>query len=415
MPRSQVRVALIGYICALMFALSAFFDVANTQLGVAILTVLMIAAFYDASQGSLGPIILFSGVTLFVLPLSSLIYVAPGSALTCWFALYIIVGLVLVGTDDVSDDGGRPGRSRGNLMLVVLFLILGIAMWRSEGIGQIAFYVGWAMALLHLERLHASTESKVTRLAGVGIFWMILILYMVFLWDGFGRIIFISLFLAPLFLTLRYGTFKLNMLLFTGAAATLPFIGRVIRFGWSDGLAGLSEDSGASHLTETTYLWLSHDQVLNPGDIQEQWALMFFGWVPRDWWPSKPIGIGSSFVDMYLGRSGASLEHSTATGYFGEHLFYLPTFWWASVALLTLVVIALRWLIRRVSLPYRVPVMAFDVWLITLFWGGMASFGSRVWLSTVPMIVYVLILKVLDRRSGSIGAPPVRPAAAKAF
>lgn len=402
----QQFVVIVG--CTTMFVLSAFLDIGNEYIGLAVLSGLLILAFPDVSRSSLAAVLLFSGITLFSIPILALHYVDPGSVQTAWFAAFILVGMALARFEPLLEEAPRLGASRGDLILIPVYLVAGLAFWRGEGAGQISFYAGWGLALLHLERLHASTGSKLVRAAGVGVFWLTIGLFMALLWSGAGRIIFLSFFLAPLFLTVRYGTFRLSTLAFIAAAVGLSFIGRVLRFGWNDGIAGIADDSGASHLTLTSYLWSASDTVISPGSVFEQWFLLFFNWLPRDLWPGKPVGIGSTFVDMYLGRQGQSLEHSTATGYFGEHLFYLPHFWWVSVILLTAVIILARRLIARFSTPYRAPVMAFDVWLITLFWGGMASFGARVWLALGPMLIYLTILKIVAARRR--GGRPIAPA-----
>jgi hypothetical protein len=115
---------------------------------------------------------------------------------------------------------------------------------------------------------------------------------------------------------------------------------------------------------------------------------------------------------MYLGRAGSSLDHSTATGLFGEHLFYLPYGWFLSVALLIAIIIGMRRVIGKWSGAYTAPIMAFDVWLITLFWGGMASFGARMWLAMFPMLGYILVLRRIDARRGPTdgASQPVAPA-----
>ena len=386
-----------------MFVLSALLDVGNDYVGWTVLTLTLLLGFHDAGRSSLGTVILFTGVTLFAIPYLSLIYV-DAQVQVAWFAGFIIVAKAMFLFGDSNRAAAMPAPSSLNLPIIAVALGAGLLFWSDQGILQISFYAGWAIAMVHLDRLHASTTSAVWRLAGVGLFVLSIGGYMLFFWGGYGRIIFISFMLAPLLLTVRYGTVRFNVFLFVGVIALLPFVGRVLRFGWSDGLAGLSEDSGASPITLTSALWVNSSSVINPGSILEQWTLLFLGWVPREIWAGKPLGINSSFVDLFLGRQGVSMEHSTAIGYFGEHLFYLPTFWWVSAALLTAVIIVLRRLLARYCAPFISPVIVLDVWLITLFWGGMASFAARAWFALLPMLAYVVVLKRLTTASNRAAA-----------
>jgi hypothetical protein len=386
-----------------MFVLSALLDVGNDYVGWTVLTLTLLLGFHDAGRSSLGTVILFTGVTLFAIPYLSLIYV-DAQVQVAWFAGFIIVAKAMFLFGDSNRAAAMPAPSSLNLPIIAVALVAGLLFWSDQGLLQISFYAGWAIAMVHLDRLHASTISAVWRLAGVGLFVLSIGGYMLFFWGGYGRIIFISFMLAPLLLTVRYGTVRFNVFLFVGVIALLPFVGRVLRFGWSDGLAGLSEDSGASPITLTSTLWINSSSVINPGSILEQWTLLFLGWVPREIWAGKPLGINSSFVDLFLGRQGVSMEHSTAIGYFGEHLFYLPTFWWVSAALLTAVIIVLRRLLARYCAPFISPVIVLDVWLITLFWGGMASFAARAWFALLPMLAYVVVLKRLTTASNRAAA-----------
>ena len=107
-----------------------------------------------------------------------------------------------------------------------------------------------------------------------------------------------------------------------------------------------------------------------------------------------------------LGREGVDAEHNVAIGFFGEHLFYLPHAWILSAGLLVVTVVILRRGLWALCSPYRSVLIVFDVWLMTLFWGGMAAFAARVWFALLPLVTYVLVLKWLER-SKSQGA--VRP------
>lgn len=398
---------LVAVVCAAAFVFSAGFNVLNDYLGVAILTVAALVGFPGAGRSSLASTVVFSSVALFTLPYIGLYYVGY-DVMTAWFALYILCGMALVAWGETPLPDTRPGYGWLDLPLVIVFLIGGLLLWSNDGLRQVTFYAGWAMALVHLERMHVQTASKLYRGAGLLVFGLVIGYFVTFLWAGGGRIVQLSFALAVILLTVHYRTFRLSGLVLASVAVALSFIGRLIRFGWSDGVAGLADDSGASPITLTTYLWTTKDAIFATGSIAGQWVLLFLNWFPRELWPGKPVGIGSTFVDMVFGRTGFSAEHNLAIGMFGEHLFYLPNFWWVSVLLLIAVIIGIRRLIARACSPYRAPVIVLDVWLITLFWGGMAAFASRAWYALVPLLPYMVLIKWLDRNRRQVRQPELR-------
>jgi hypothetical protein len=407
-----VRRAAALLLCTVVFFLSAYAGLLNDYLGVAIVTGALVLGFPAAGRSSLASVIVVTGFAIFAMPFIGLVYV--GELLyTAWFALFVIFSIVL---DVYGDPPPRPaaplGHGNADMMFIVAYLVLGLILWGDEGLRQISFYAGWALALVHLERIHARTTAMLPRVMGLMIYVAVIGYFAAVLWGGGGRIVQLSFMLAPILLTAYYRTFRLNIIVFALAAVGLSFIGRVLRFGWSDGLQGLSVDSGASPITITSYLWETKAQSLSIGSIVDQWALLFLNWFPRELWPNKPLGVGTTFVDVVFGRAGVSAEHNLAIGIFGEHMFFLPHAWIVSVALLAGVIILMRRALIRVGAPYRAPVIAFDVWLMTLFWGGMAAFAARVWFALIPIIPYVMLIRWLDRRKrlvqevpGSAGAP----------
>lgn len=399
----------VVYLCAIIFFLSAYGDILNGFAGLLMLTALLVVGLPQAGQSSLASTVAISGVAIFAMPYAGLIY-TDALVQTAWFALFIIVGIVLIeyGEPPVQTIAS-PGHGVADLPLIAVYLVTGLFFWGDEGLRQVSFYAGWALALVHLERIHAQTRSLLYRGAGLFLFAAVIGYFTTVLWSGSGRIVQLSFALAPILLAAHYRLFRLNALVLGSAAAALSFFGRVIRFGWSNGLAGLAEDSGASPITITSYLWHTRDVVLATGSIIDQWLLFFVNWFPRNLWPAKPLGIGSTFVDMVIGREGVSAEHNLAIGLFGEHIFYLPNGWVLSVSLLVLLVVVLRRALVRLCTPYRAPVIVFDVWLITLFWGGMAAFAARVWFALIPVVPYLLLLKLLGRARNS--AAPAQPGA----
>lgn len=412
-PRSIEMVASVRarrlavlYLSLIVAGLSLFADTLNNIAGVLILTAALLFGFPRAGRSSLASVVVVTGVAFNTMPYLGLYYVGY-DVQTAWFALFLVVSLTLVTYAEPSRPASTsPSHGVADLPLVAIYLVAGLLLWSTEGLRQIAFYAGWAMALLHLERLHAGSRSLVLRGLGLFAFLSVIGYFVLTLWEGGGRIVQLSFALGPVLLTVHYRTFRLNGWVLAAVIIVLSFVGRVLRFGWGDGLAGLAEDSGAAPITLTSYLWTTKDVVRVVDTIFDQWVLFFFNWVPRDLWPTKPLGIGSTFVDMVLGREGVSAEHNIAIGFFGEHLFYLPYAWPLSAGLLVLAIIATRRGLWVLCAPYYSALIVFDVWLMTLFWGGMAAFAARAWFALLPLIPYVLFIKWLDRQRSAHGRPP---------
>lgn len=395
----RARRCFVLLLCLLVAGLSAFADTLNNYWGVAFLTAALFVGFPRAGRSSLASVITVTGVAFGTMPYIGLYYVNI-DVQTAWFALLIVVGLALTSFAEPTSTEvtPAPAYNRADLPLVAVFLVGGLSLWNSEGILQISFYAGWAIALLHMERVHVATTSWIYRGWTVLFFAAVIGFFVAFLWEGFGRIVQLSFALAPILLTVHYRTIRLNAAVLAGGAVGLSFIGRVLRFGWGDGLAGLSADSGASPITLTSYLWTTSAIGKMSDTILDQWLLFFLNWVPREFWANKPLGVGSSFVDAVMGRQGASADHNVALGFFGEHMFYLPHAWFMSAGLLVLVVIAVRRGLWCLCAPYYSPLIVLDVWFMTLFWGGMAAFAARAWFALIPLVPYVLFIKWLDRR-----------------
>jgi hypothetical protein len=370
-------------------------------------TIFMCIILYPYRNTSLGSITLFSGTSLYIVAYAALLTVGELVNIA-WFALFILVAYAMLAStvDPVTlENRGQRTEERsasvGNLALLPIILATAFAMSTllSGTIAELSIGVGWAVSMLMLERLHWSTPSLFKRLVGASLIIVYLLVYAAFFWGGGGRLAFISLLLAPILLISYYGPWRVNGFVLAGLGAALVFVGRVMRFGWSNGLAGVAEDSGATHVGLTSELWRVPSLTGSATNLWEQYLLLFVNWLPREWWPGKPLGANYVFVDVYIGREGLGEEHSTALGYFGEHIYYSQDFWILGVVLTTVTIIALRRLLAKLSGPYITPVLMLDVWLLTLFWGGMAVFGSRLWFSLLPTLGLAVFLRWWGGRS----------------
>lgn len=397
-PPSLLRDIATMFICVAIFSFNVLAGALDGYVGLAILTVTMLVVLAPYSSVPMGGVALFTGVTIFVVPLTALIYVDAG-VWPGWLGLYIIVirALIAWSPRDIWLHP-IPYGAATNLIMVAVLPGTGLLL-QVIGFNELFFHASWAISLIHLERLHAATQSKVMRLGGVAIVVAAVLIYSVTFWSGYGRLILSTFALAPVLLTVHYRTFRLPMLAFAGFAASLVFLGRIIRFGVGDGIAGLADDSGASPLTLTQGFWDAEGIVAWNEPFWHQWALLFLNWFPRAWWHDKPVGINYTLVDALWGRMGLGEEHSTAVSFLGEQVFLHSYLWPASTALLVLILVFLTWLIVKFTMPYFSPVIVFQSWMITFFWGGMATYGSRVWFSLVPMVIYLYVLRRFARAS----------------
>lgn len=391
-------------ICVTVFAFNAILGAGDGFVGLSILTVVMLVVLAPYASTPMGGVALFTGITVFLVPLVALIYVDAG-VWPGWLGLFTIVARALIAWSP--RDIELPAMAHGaviNLAMVAVLLSFGLLL-QVLGYNELFFHASWACSLIHLERLHAATPAKPMRLAGVAIVVGAVLVYSVTFWSGYGRLILSTFALAPVLLSVHYRTFRLPILAFAAFSASLVFLGRIIRFGVGDGIAGLADDSGASPLTLTQGFWDADVTIAWSEPFWHQWALLFLNWFPRDWWADKPVGINYTLVDAIWGRLGLGEEHSTAVSFLGEQVFLHSYLWPLTTALLVAVLILTWRFISKIAAPYFAPVVVFQSWMITFFWGGMATYGSRVWFSVVPMLVYLYVLRRIAHAPQSVDLP----------
>ncbi|MGR6331136.1 hypothetical protein ACU5AX_18910 [Sphingomonas sp. XXL09] len=399
-----IRVFAIGILCLLVL-MDLGLGIETSYFGVFFCAAISVLFFYNHRYTSLGAILLFVSTSIYFIPYLAL-HVVREPIHIAWYALFDLVGLAMVIDSRPifqGRDSAKPKNPFVTLGFMIIILAIGVAVvvLRSEDPFSGPLYLAsWGLALIPLEQLQRSGSNF--RFVSLGLFLLSLGVYVGLGWEGGGRIVVVSLALAPLLLAAYYGAFRINGLFLAGAGIMLVFVGRVLRFGWGNGLAGVAEDSGATHILLSSQIWSNNAHTSPVTTFLEQYVLYFSNWVPRNLWHNKPVSVNYSFVDVYIGRSGLSEEFSTAVGFFGEEIYYSPRWWLALTLIVVVTTLITRRIIKRISYNFVVPVIIFDVWLVTLFWGGMASFGARIWFSLIPAIVYILILRRID---GSRHAP----------
>lgn len=256
--------------------------------------------------------------------------------------------------------------------------------------GTLYFFIPFTCSLLFFESFCRTSRRMFPVLLGVALYVAAVVAFIVLYWDGFGRLLIGSYFLLPLLVAGSYHDFRLRSWQVGLCAPILLIVAHRSRF---DAGNDISQDSGSGHYIVTMDMINSMGWRPPRGwqEFFEQWQLLFLQWVPRAWWPNKPIGLGSSFVDDWLGRYGYSEGHSIATGFLGEQMWLLGHWFLIGIVIYLITILMLRAVVVRLSGFFYTPVLTFDVLLTTYFWGGGASFSARVLVAIIPMLLITMI------------------------
>jgi hypothetical protein len=254
----------------------------------------------------------------------------------------------------------------------------------------------YAFSLVEFDKYCASRVLRRHVIVVLGWYVVSLAIYSLFAWSGYGRLILGAYLMLPVAIASHYGHLNLRPLYIYPALFLATVVATISRFGTYDGAESVTKDSGARHLAIMSDL-AGQDYVAHEGAIWDQFLLLVFNWVPRAIWPDKPLGLGYSFVDDYLGRTGFGDDYSVSMGLVGEHLYLNREYWFLSFLLTLAVIVSLRAAIRYAAKTSAAPVVGFDITLISLLWGGMATFGSRVWILVIPMLFYLYVTRLLSR------------------
>src|SRR5690606_31337698 len=213
-----------------------------------------------------------------------------------------------------------------------------------------------------------------------------------FHWSGYGRIVIGSYIMMPVLIAAHHRRFVIRI--WHTAVAAPPALSLAIISRGGEGLGNVGTGGAAHHLQLTTeVLASSHHLSSRWGEYFEQWLLFFLNWMPREWWPEKPLGVGSTFVDDWIGRAGFAANHSVSVGYIGESVYFLGPISPVGILIALLTLVVVRRMIQKFVIPAFSAVIAYDVMLISYVWGGYATFGSRAWFFIVPMAAWALLQK----------------------
>jgi len=212
-------------------------------------------------------------------------------------------------------------------------------------------------------------------------------------WSGYGRLIVGAYMILVLLVILRYYDIKFRLWVVPIVLPLALYFAQASRYGRVEDFRTLLVGSAGHHMMVTEDARRRADQgyFQGLGEFWEQFQLFFLGWFPRAFWPEKPLGAGLTSVDVIYGRAGVSQRYSQSLGFLGEQYYLLGEYAFIGLSVMLIIIIAIRILIKRFSGDFIAPIAAFDVSLISFFWGSMSTFGNRVWFIVIPGLAFLII------------------------
>ena len=289
-------------------------------------------------------------------------------------------------------DLSRKAHSQYRALLAVILVWCAVAgsLIDSEGfVGLLLFVAPYAAALVVFERCLAARASFAFSAIGAAGFLLTLAIYVTFYWSGFGRLVIGAFALGPLLVINHHRDLGIRTAAVALVAPLALYFAQLSRYGRIDSPEEFLIGSAGHHFIVSNDI-VSMNLYRNFGGFNvffSQYTLMFANWVPRSVWEDKTVGAGLWSVDAVYGRQGYGEGYSQSLGFVGElHLYFGPDFWIGGIiALVTLIL--LRRLVAMFSFGYVAPLVLFDINLVNYFWGGFATFGSRVWFMVVPAMI----------------------------
>ncbi|MFJ0262155.1 hypothetical protein VXR69_05870 [Acinetobacter baumannii] len=202
-------------------------------------------------------------------------------------------------------------------------------------------------------------------------------LFIAFIWDGFGRLILFAYVFLPIYIYLvRYNFPVLKISLFFNIVL-MPLMS-LVRYGRLEFETMLTDSSvSAFFLLNEIYEKIKNNNLFSVdlSGFFNQFILLFISFIPRDLFPSKPIGFGRLYVEKEMNTYQYSDEHSIAATLFGDPLYYLGLWLWIPFSVFIIYILVYFYFYLK-KMKSNLDVV-FLIFIPTLVWGGMASFSSR--------------------------------------
>lgn len=323
--------------------------------------------------------------------------------------IFLFLNQKLSPKSDISGWGpvavARDGSYRAFIAPIIwlLFLAVFLGLLINNDILQFgSFIVPYFMATYLLEEALQRHPSRPAIYAMIGIFFVAIVAYGYFYWGGGGRLIIAAYFLIPILICVNYTDLGLRYWHIFTISPVIFFIAQITRYSEIEDAGALFSGSASHHLELSQELLTNGAPSYGDPFTQfiEQFGLLFLNWVPRIWWEDKPIGLGTSSVDDWFGRTGYADTFSISLGMFGEHIYLLGGWFILGVIASTVALLLIRQGLQRIFPDRVTQLVVFDANLISYFWGGGGTFGTRFWFAIVPALFCIWIIKrILNDRT----------------
>lgn len=272
------------------------------------------------------------------------------------------------------------------LLIVMLFITKGDPNFFIAGLAVILFYMLKYMDKFEIKDLLIYLLPYLSYI----------LVYSLLFWSGFGRLVFAGNIAFPVLYWLKYSRFTLRNNVIFISTIIIGSLMSLLRFqDESLSIELLLKDSALGPFALSYGIFTSRESYqFDLSGLLEQFKLIFFGFVPRSLWTDKPIGFGRLYVDREMNTEIFSESHSIAALIFGDYYFFLSEYWFFGVIFISIFfILFFRYLNNKLVIFNHIAL----IYLPTLIWGGMASFGARFSIGSVAVLIFLLFERILLR------------------
>lgn len=220
-----------------------------------------------------------------------------------------------------------------------------------------------------------------------------------FFWSGSGRLLLAANLVVPTIFAWHY------------SGRVVPVLGLSFLFSFA-GLISSGNRYNISSLDSFLYAVLNDsmtspvnllgdifytDRVINWAGIIDQYLLFFIGALPRALWEGKPYGFGFQYTVDQMDWGLVEAGHSVASTFAGEHIYYLGAFWGIVSALFAVILFSIVYRIIYSLDRYKVLFSVYLMYVLTFYWGGLASFSHRFQLSFLLPFILLFVFLVVSK------------------
>lgn len=266
----------------------------------------------------------------------------------------------------------------------------------------LSFTIPYSMSFFFYEKILKSKVPSIVSYSFLYMYIFTVIIYLILFWSGFGRVVIVGYLLVPLLLLHHYQYIKINLfyLIFLSPIALL--LAQLTRYEEVDTIDKILIGSAGHHLivTDDIIKMKILENSFNELDFSffDQLSLLYFNWVPRIFWEAKPLGIGYISLFKMLDGPILDLDYSQSVGFVGENVLYFDKFFIFGVFVCWLILFITVKAFRLISFKYETLAIIFYVNLLSYFWGGMATMGSRLWFMALPILILILLDKIIHAK-----------------